>query len=385
MIEDSTGARIPADLYEVDRELGIVTMATPLDLSAYEAPFAIKHTIADLSRVRDTDINGTVTFLRPVSHAYPANESYLSGMLYLGTLQARVSDMFEQTTWTGVWQDTRIGDQPLASYNSAAFPIAVTNAGAYKDRISGQVHLGHGLPGHRREHGPDRHRGHQHQLRADQPADRAAVLQDRLSGLGRRLGDGQLPALQSARGQLPGRPGEGRPAIEPDRRIGLRGIAARGERRRMKADTSVKFFSYLHSGAPTLNGVAGSLIDVLDACLVNGFGAVTVSTLSVASEVATVTVSTGHDLEMVGVNTGPVISVSGATPASLNDEWRIDTVPSATQFTFRCPGRSDGSATGTISVKRAPAGWEKDSPVRTKPRTGRHRGIGAGTQAVPVR
>ena len=135
VIEDSTGARIPADLYEVDRELGIVTMATPLDLSAYEAPFAIKHTIADLSRVRDTDINGTVTFLRPVSHSYPANESYLSGMLYLGTLQARVSDMFEQTTWTGVWQDTRIGDQPLASYNSAAFPLVVTNAGAYKDRI----------------------------------------------------------------------------------------------------------------------------------------------------------------------------------------------------------------------------------------------------------
>jgi hypothetical protein len=135
VIEDAAGARLPADLYTVNRELGIVTMIDPLDVSAYTAPFSVKHTVADLARVRDTDINGTVTFLRPVTHAYPADESYLSGMLYLGTLQARVSDMFEQTTWTGVWQDTRIGDQPLASYNSAQFPIAVTNAGAYKDRM----------------------------------------------------------------------------------------------------------------------------------------------------------------------------------------------------------------------------------------------------------
>jgi hypothetical protein len=133
VIEDAAGARLPADLYTVNRELGLVTMIDPLDVSAYTSPFKVIYTIADLSRVRDTDINGNLTFLRPMTHDYP--DGYVSGMLYLGTLQARISDIFEQTTWTGVWQDTRIGDQPLASYNAAQFPIAVTNAGAYKDRM----------------------------------------------------------------------------------------------------------------------------------------------------------------------------------------------------------------------------------------------------------
>jgi hypothetical protein len=134
VIEDANGDRLPADLYTVDRETGLVTMATPLDLTDYVAPFKVRHTIADLLRLRDTDINGDLTFIRPVSHDFPLG-AYCSGMLYAGTLQARVRDKFEQTTWTGEWSDTRIGDQPLASYNDAAFPIVVTNAGAYKDRI----------------------------------------------------------------------------------------------------------------------------------------------------------------------------------------------------------------------------------------------------------
>jgi hypothetical protein len=133
VIEDSLGARLPSDLYTVDRTAGTLTMTTPLDLSDYTGPYSVYHTIADLLRLRDTDINGNLTFLRPVSHDFVSG--YVSGMLYLGTLQARVAKKFEQTTWTGVWQDTRIGDQPLASYNDAAYPIAVTNAGAYKDRI----------------------------------------------------------------------------------------------------------------------------------------------------------------------------------------------------------------------------------------------------------
>lgn len=133
VIEDSLGARLPSDLYTVDRTAGTLTMVTPLDLSDYTGPYTVYHTIADLVRVRDTDINGNLTFLRPISHTFASG--YVSGMLYIGTLQARVTKKFEQTTWTGVWSDTRIGDQPLASYNDAAYPIAVTNAGAYKDRI----------------------------------------------------------------------------------------------------------------------------------------------------------------------------------------------------------------------------------------------------------
>mgnify|MGYP002371138017 CR=1 FL=1 len=54
---------------------------------------------------------------------------------YAGTLQARVSTVFAQSTWDGVWSDTLRGSAPLADYNDALYPIATSNAGAYPDRI----------------------------------------------------------------------------------------------------------------------------------------------------------------------------------------------------------------------------------------------------------
>lgn len=122
-------------------------------------------------------------------------------------------------------------------------------------------------------------------------------------------------------------------------------------------DTSVRVFQSTDSGAPTLSGIAGSLITVLDACLQNGYGSVTIDSLVVAANVATVTDSTGHGFTALG-NTGPVVRISGATPAGLNGDWRI-TVVSATVFTFTTAGISDQTASGTIVCKRAPAGFTK--------------------------
>jgi len=122
-------------------------------------------------------------------------------------------------------------------------------------------------------------------------------------------------------------------------------------------DTSVKYFDSAMSGAPALSGSAGSLITVLDACLVNGFVSVTLTSLVVASNVATATVSGGHGFAMVGT-VGPVIRIAGATPSGLNGDWRV-TVTSSTAFTFATTGISDQTATGTITAKRAPAGFSK--------------------------
>lgn len=130
-------------------------------------------------------------------------------------------------------------------------------------------------------------------------------------------------------------------------------------------DCNVKFFDSTMSGAPSLSGTAGSLINVLDACLVNGFGSVTLTSLTVAGNIATGTVSGGHGFAMiVGVNNatpgvGPVITISGATPTALNGEWRLASVPNSTTFTFVTSGLADQVATGTISAKRAPANWIK--------------------------
>lgn len=124
-------------------------------------------------------------------------------------------------------------------------------------------------------------------------------------------------------------------------------------------DTSVKYFSSTMIGAPELTGTAGSLIAVLDSFLVNGFGNVSISSLVISSGIATVTTNLAHNLTMIGSETGPVIQISGSTSSELNSEWRVLSITNAITFTFDCPDIPDGVASGTISVKRASAGWEK--------------------------
>lgn len=117
--------------------------------------------------------------------------------------------------------------------------------------------------------------------------------------------------------------------------------------------TTVKHFHSAMSGAPTLNGVAGSLIAILDACLVDGFGLKTADSVTVSGGIATATFSTGHSFEP-----DVIALVSGATPAGLNGETRVLTT-ATNVITFDATGIADGAATGTITFKVAPAGWDK--------------------------
>lgn len=117
--------------------------------------------------------------------------------------------------------------------------------------------------------------------------------------------------------------------------------------------TTVKHFHSAMSGAPTLNGTAGSLIAVLDACLVDGFGLKSADSVVVSGGIATATFSTGHSFAP-----DVIALVAGATPAGLNGEKRVLTTSTNT-ITFDATSIADGTATGTITVKLAPAGWEK--------------------------
>lgn len=136
VIEDTDGQRLPATEFTVDRPLGTVTMSPTLDLTGFTGPYAVIHTIADLLRINRVDHSAqTLTVNLPVSHDFPADDSLVSSVLFVGTLQARYLNLFNQTTWTGVWSETRIGDEPLAQYNDTLYPIIVSNLGAYKDRI----------------------------------------------------------------------------------------------------------------------------------------------------------------------------------------------------------------------------------------------------------
>jgi hypothetical protein len=119
-------------------------------------------------------------------------------------------------------------------------------------------------------------------------------------------------------------------------------------------DTTVKYFHSAMTGAPTLNGTAGSLIAVLDACLVNGFGLGTLDSLVIAGGVATATRAAGHSQEV-----GSVALIAGATVTggSINGEQKV-TGSTATTFTF-ATALANQTATGTITAKLAPATWAK--------------------------
>lgn len=122
----------------------------------------------------------------------------------------------------------------------------------------------------------------------------------------------------------------------------------------MALPTSVKYFHSLMTGATAIAVTPGALIAVLDSCLVTGFGVKTATTVTVASGIATVNIAAGaHSFEK-----DAVMLVSGATPAGLNGEKRVLST-STNDITFDATGISDQTATGTITVKIAPVGWEK--------------------------
>lgn len=118
-------------------------------------------------------------------------------------------------------------------------------------------------------------------------------------------------------------------------------------------DTSVKFFRSTMPGEPALRGQAGSLISLLDACLVNGWGSQTASSVIVVGGVATATFPSDHAAAVESV----VLVAGASTPAGLNGEQKVTAVaPNVIRW---ATAEADGTATGTITVKMAPAGWTK--------------------------
>lgn len=123
----------------------------------------------------------------------------------------------------------------------------------------------------------------------------------------------------------------------------------------MPMDTSVKVFNSAQAGAPVVGQVAGSLIAMLDACLVDGYGLKAVDSVTVAGGVGTANISTGHS-----AIAHCVVQFAGATGGylPLNGERKVTAIGTAT-VTFDADGLPDGTATGNITLKIAPAGWQK--------------------------
>lgn len=122
----------------------------------------------------------------------------------------------------------------------------------------------------------------------------------------------------------------------------------------MVASTNIKFYVHTNTNAPQLQNAFGCMIDVLDACLVNGFGTQAVSTLTASGTTVTATFSTAHNFMQY-----QVINISGANQSEFNGEHRILSVTTNT-ITFEIEANASvTTATGTITCNLPPLGWEK--------------------------
>jgi len=137
----AAGANVPASdtTWTVNKQTGILTWTSTLNLSAYSFPLTVKTLIMDRRTVSDMDINGTIQLSLPLLHAFDASNSYLSTGVELGDLQAQVYEslMFTQVSWsasTPVWSDARVGNEPALQFDNTNYRIGVSNDGTITQR-----------------------------------------------------------------------------------------------------------------------------------------------------------------------------------------------------------------------------------------------------------
>ena len=120
------------------------------------------------------------------------------------------------------------------------------------------------------------------------------------------------------------------------------------------ADTTVKYFTSSMVGAPSLTNAPGSLLAVLDACLVTGFGLKTCDSVVISKGVGTATIGTGH----AAIEQSVVLFAGATTPAALNGERKVLSV-GTNIIVFDAADLPDSTVAGSVTVKLAPAGWLK--------------------------
>ena len=118
---------------------------------------------------------------------------------------------------------------------------------------------------------------------------------------------------------------------------------------------TVRVYRSTDYGHPVLTGTAGTLLALLKACLVDGYGANTVSVLTQSGGVATATCVNAHGMPL---GTSAKRTISGANESGYNIEATVTSTGTNT-FTYTVAGGTPASATGSISVKCAGSGWTK--------------------------
>jgi hypothetical protein len=131
-IVDSTGSSLwhPLNSYfEYDKATGEVTI---VDASGFTPPFELVDTLSELALVTGVT-DTTLKITQPLKNSYAAG-SIVSSVFKLGDMQARVTNLFDQTTWDGNFEDTIQGTPAPANYNNIDYPIELVNQSAVNER-----------------------------------------------------------------------------------------------------------------------------------------------------------------------------------------------------------------------------------------------------------
>ena len=114
----------------------------------------------------------------------------------------------------------------------------------------------------------------------------------------------------------------------------------------------IHYFQSNQPGAPQLAGQTGSVIAILNACLLNGFNLRTLTSITRVGTVATVVADAGH-----GFRNNDVVHVAGANQSAYNGKVRIREV-TTNGFKFDVAGDPATPATGSLTAKVASLDWE---------------------------
>lgn len=133
-LEDANGTKVAFDFYTVDYDYGRVTLGGDFVLGNLVAPLTVKYRYQDMGLIRDVQINGQLTFTKPLTHNYDAVDTIVGSALVIGDMQARYTRKFVQQAWNSVWNDEPTGSAISANFNDSLYPLQVTNKGAIQER-----------------------------------------------------------------------------------------------------------------------------------------------------------------------------------------------------------------------------------------------------------
>ena len=133
-LEDTSGTKVPFDLYTVDYDYGRVTLGGDFVPGNLVEPLTVKYRYQDMGLIRDVQINGQLTFTKPLTHNYDAVDTIVGSALVISDMQARYTRKFVQPTWSNAWEDEATGGAISANYNDSLYPILTTNNGAIQER-----------------------------------------------------------------------------------------------------------------------------------------------------------------------------------------------------------------------------------------------------------